>query len=92
MGDAQFCFAPAEDGFSKRVVEAAAFGCIPVIVQDGTEMPFEEVLPYDQFSVRVSEKVRSLSHPGVSRLGVRNIAALQWEGARGREANPMLVI
>lgn len=63
MSDAQFCFAPAEDGFSKRVVEAAAFGCIPVIVQDGIDMPFEEVLPYDQFSVRVSEKVRSLSHP-----------------------------
>ena len=69
MGDSQFCFAPAEDGFSRRVVEAAAFGCIPVIVQDGIDMPFEEVLPYDQFSVRVSEKVRSLAlalaHPGL---------------------------
>jgi hypothetical protein len=42
--------------YSKLVVQAAAFGCIPVIVQDGVHMPFEEVLPYDNFAVRVSEK------------------------------------
>ena len=30
-------------------------GCIPVIVMDGVQMPFESVLNYSAFSVRVPE-------------------------------------
>ena len=35
--------------------EAILHGCIPVIIQDNVDMPFEEWLPYDEFSVRVRE-------------------------------------
>ena len=34
---------------------AAVYGCLPVILHEGIEMPFEDVLPYDRFSVRVAQ-------------------------------------
>ena len=44
-------------------VKAAVYGCIPVIMQDGVHQPFEEVLPYHNFAVRVAETdVASLPH------------------------------
>jgi len=30
-------------------------GCVPVIVMDGIEMPFENVLNYPAFSIRLTE-------------------------------------
>jgi Exostosin family len=30
-------------------------GCIPVIIQDGVHQPFETVLPYWRFSVRLAK-------------------------------------
>lgn len=32
------------------------YGCIPVIMQDEVSQPFDDILPYDKFSVRVAEK------------------------------------
>ncbi|MCI18247.1 exostosin family protein [Trifolium medium] len=30
-------------------------GCIPVVIQDGIFLPYENVLNYDSFAVRISE-------------------------------------
>lgn len=48
-----FCIAPTGSGWGRRVNMAMQWGCIPVIVQDNIEQPFSDILPYDQFSVRV---------------------------------------
>jgi hypothetical protein len=51
-----FCLAPTGSGWGRRTTLAATFGCIPVVVQDNVAQPFDDVLPYERFSVRVAEK------------------------------------
>ena len=58
-----FCLAFPGDGWSSRVLDAVVHGCIPVIVQDMSEMFFEgsfsaSGLPIDyaNFSVRIAEQ------------------------------------
>ena len=47
---------PGGDGWSSRVDDAVRHGCIPVIIMDGVHMPFEGVLDYAAFSMRVPER------------------------------------
>ncbi|KAK3266018.1 hypothetical protein CYMTET_25337, partial [Cymbomonas tetramitiformis] len=56
MGKSVFCLSPAGAGWSHRTTLAALYGCIPVILQDDIAQPFEELLPYDRFAVRVKEE------------------------------------
>ncbi|KAK3253646.1 hypothetical protein CYMTET_37107 [Cymbomonas tetramitiformis] len=58
MASSVFCLAPPGTdgrGWGRRTTLAALHGCIPVIIQDNVRQPLEELLPYDAFSVRVSE-------------------------------------
>jgi hypothetical protein len=51
-----FCLCPR--GFapwSRRLFDAAMLGCIPVIIADTIELPFEEALDYRSFTVKVGE-------------------------------------
>lgn len=48
----RFCLAAGGDGFGDRLTRAMRTGCVPVIIQPGVEMPLEEVLPYEDFSLR----------------------------------------
>lgn len=51
-----FCLAPRGDtASSRRVYEAIAAGCIPVIVSDALRLPFSRRLHWPDFSVRFSE-------------------------------------
>ena len=57
-----FCLAFPGDGWSSRVLDAVVHGCIPVVVQDESEMFFEGAfaaagLPvdYNEFSIRLLE-------------------------------------
>eukprot|EP00899_Mesostigma_viride_P013090 jgi/Mesvir1/21782/Mv04178-RA.1 len=52
---AKFCLAPSGAGFGIRTIDAVIMGCVPVIVQDNVEQPFEDYLPYERFSVRLNE-------------------------------------
>ncbi|KAJ4778746.1 Exostosin family protein [Rhynchospora pubera] len=57
MRDAEFCLHPAGDTpTSCRLFDAIASLCIPVIVSDQIELPFEGVLDYTEFAVFVSVK------------------------------------
>eukprot|EP00854_Cymbomonas_tetramitiformis_P002586 gene2586-3339_t len=58
MQQAVFCLAPAgvTGLWGQRVTMALLLGCIPVIIQDNYEQPFEEYLPYGRFAVRVKEE------------------------------------
>jgi hypothetical protein len=51
-----FCLAPRGDtASSRRVYEAIAAGCIPVIIADKLQLPFERRLKYEEFTLRISE-------------------------------------
>ncbi|KAG1665066.1 hypothetical protein FOA52_012485 [Chlamydomonas sp. UWO 241] len=49
-----FCIAPYGYGWGLRLPIAVVHGCVPIITQDHTWQPFEELLPYEEFSVRIS--------------------------------------
>eukprot|EP01006_Ploeotia_vitrea_P041536 TRINITY_DN66546_c11_g2_i2.p1 TRINITY_DN66546_c11_g2~~TRINITY_DN66546_c11_g2_i2.p1 ORF type:complete len:484 (-),score=264.11 TRINITY_DN66546_c11_g2_i2:104-1507(-) len=52
-----FCLCPR--GFaawSQRLFDSVMLGCIPVIIADNIELPFEHVVDYRKFSVKIDEK------------------------------------
>lgn len=52
----QFVVCPRGDGLSSlRFFEALAWGRIPILIADQTQLPLEEVIPYDEFVVRIPE-------------------------------------
>ncbi|KAI3973582.1 hypothetical protein MKW92_033308 [Papaver armeniacum] len=50
-----FCGVLPGDGWSGRMEDSVLHGCIPVIIQDGIFLPYENVLNYQSFSIRISE-------------------------------------
>lgn len=78
----KFCLAPYGHGFSTRVVAAVVAGCVPVVIQEQVFQPFEELLPYEQFSLRLTNaEVRRL--PEILRsVTPEQLAALQRGLAR----------
>ena len=76
-----FCGAFPGDGWSGGVSSAVLAGCVPVIVMDGIEMPFENVLDYSSFSIRLTEaQLPQLPHL-LRAVPRARVAALQ-EGLR----------
>jgi len=59
MCGSKFCVAAAGFGFSTRAYEAATAGCVPLVMQDGVEQAFEDLLPWPLFSLRLNN---SLGH------------------------------
>ena len=56
LANSEFCIVPpGGDGWSSRVDDAVRHGCIPVIVMDNVQMPFESLLNYSAFALRVPE-------------------------------------
>lgn len=56
LARSEFCIVPpGGDGWSSRVDDSVRHGCIPVIIMDNVHMPFETVLDYSLFAVRVAE-------------------------------------
>ena len=53
-----FCLLPRGDGrWLWRMGEALQTGCIPVIIADGVTLPFEQVIPWNEISIRIPESV-----------------------------------
>ncbi|KAM0950361.1 putative hexosyltransferase [Dioscorea sansibarensis] len=50
-----FCGVLPGDGWSGRMEDSILQGCIPVIIQDGIFLPYENVLNYKSFAVRIRE-------------------------------------
>ena len=61
LQQSKFCLAPSGMGFSTRVYESIAQGCVPLIIQDdpfsntSVNQAFEELLPYERFSLRLKQ-------------------------------------
>ncbi|KAJ4766857.1 exostosin family protein [Rhynchospora pubera] len=55
MASSLFCGVLPGDGWSGRMEDSVHNGCIPVIIQDGIFLPYENVLNYNSFAVRVLE-------------------------------------
>jgi hypothetical protein len=52
-----FCLCPTGYAtWSRRLFDSVMMGCIPVIIADNIELPFEKFLDYRKFSVKVLEK------------------------------------
>ena len=56
LRNATFCGAFPGDGWSGGISSAVFAGCVPVIIMDGIDMPFENVLRYEAFSVRAQSR------------------------------------
>lgn len=57
LRESEFALVPRGDNlFSIRFVDALSFGAIPVVLADDWVLPFDEILPYDDFVVRMTEK------------------------------------
>ncbi|CAN6454171.1 unnamed protein product [Victoria cruziana] len=50
-----FCGVFPGDGWSGRMEDSILHGCVPVVIQDGVFLPYENVLNYDSFAVRIHE-------------------------------------
>ena len=63
MRSSVFCFAPRGNAvWSPRLEEALAAGCIPIIVADGYDLPFNHILDYRKFSVRLRQSKIQMTH------------------------------
>ncbi|XP_026413706.1 uncharacterized protein LOC113309491 isoform X2 [Papaver somniferum] len=55
LSSSVFCGVLPGDGWSGRMEDSVLHGCIPVVIQDGIFLPYENVLNYQSFAVRISE-------------------------------------
>ena len=62
MCSSKFCVAAAGFGFSTRAYEAASAGCVPLIMQDGIEQAYEELLPWPLFALRLNNSLGQISN------------------------------
>ena len=57
----RFCLAPSGEGFGDRLATSLLAGCVPLIIQPAVRQPYDELLPYDRFALRVgADKVPKL--------------------------------
>jgi len=54
MRASKFCLAPYGHGWGIRINWVMATGCVPVIIQESVFQPYEDVLPYEDFSIRLN--------------------------------------
>jgi hypothetical protein len=55
LSRSKFCLVIPGDGWSARYEDAATHGCVPVIIMDHTLGPFEALIDYSRFSIRLGE-------------------------------------
>jgi hypothetical protein len=76
MRESQYCLAPGGvEGWSLRVFDAVAAGCVPVLMSDRSELPYEGQLDWSRFSVKAAESSQG--------EGVNLVRRLQQASAGG---------
>jgi hypothetical protein len=56
MASSVFCIAAPGAGFGTRTVLAIVFGCIPVSFVDAVHEPYEDIIDYSAFAVRIPQE------------------------------------
>ncbi|KAG2439616.1 hypothetical protein HXX76_004968 [Chlamydomonas incerta] len=82
LGSAKFCLAPYGHGWGIRLTHALMHGCVPVIIQDRVRQPWEDLLHYPDFSIRVSKAELPRLVELLRAVPAEDVAALMREGAR----------
>jgi len=63
LRESRFCLAPSGFGWGMRLARLMLMGCVPLIIQPRTQLPFEDLLPYDTFSLRLENtEIPNLHH------------------------------
>ncbi|KAL4856557.1 putative glycosyltransferase [Chlorella vulgaris] len=95
--ETKFCLAPYGHGFGMRLQQSILGGCVPVIIQEHVFQPYEDLLPYETFSLRLSNadlpKLREILR-GVSNAHYKQLLAgvfrfrhaFHWDEDRGSQA------
>ncbi|KAL8130318.1 hypothetical protein V2J09_019473 [Rumex salicifolius] len=79
MGSSKFCLNIAGDTpSSNRLFDAIVSHCVPVMISDDIELPFEDVLDYSKFSVFV--RASDATKPGFLVKLLRGIRKEEWTG------------
>ena len=60
MCGSKFCVVASGFGFSTRALEAATAGCVPLLMQDGVEQFFADILPWERFSLRMNNSLGAI--------------------------------
>ncbi|KAL3690915.1 hypothetical protein R1sor_004566 [Riccia sorocarpa] len=77
MRNSKFCLDPAGDTPSScRLFDAIVSHCVPVIISDKIELPFEDELDYTTFALFYS--VEESLQPGWLLSQLRNVSQVQW--------------
>ncbi|KAK9789922.1 hypothetical protein WJX73_004978 [Symbiochloris irregularis] len=53
MGRSHFCLAADGFGWGVRLKLAIKLACIPLVVHDNVQVPFQDILPYQDFAIRI---------------------------------------
>ena len=61
--------------------ESAAAGCVPLIMMDGVESAYEELLPYSSFALRMNDSLRQIAtlEPLLRAVPAARVAAMRAE-------------
>ena len=90
----QFCLAPSGWGWGWRLQLAMVTQCVPVIIQPNMTQPFEDLIPYEAFAIKMGtagipnlpEMLRAVSDEDMCRMQT-NLAkyyrALLWQRTHG---------
>ncbi len=73
----KFCLAPYGHGWGIRLVSSMVTGCVPVIIQEHVYQPYEEILPYEEFSIRLNNDDIPMLPSILRSISPQQLAALQ---------------
>ncbi|CAE7896464.1 unnamed protein product [Symbiodinium sp. KB8] len=101
-GDSRFCFVPrGKSGWSLRFFEVLFAGCIPVMISDKWELPFEDFLdvtrfvikwPSTQIGPQLLSYLRSLPDSVVQNYMDEAAALCYWQNGYGAGSLAALVL
>ncbi|KAM0045207.1 putative xylogalacturonan beta-1,3-xylosyltransferase [Helianthus debilis subsp. tardiflorus] len=73
-----FCLCPLGWApWSPRLVESVALGCVPVIIADGIQLPFESTIPWSEISLTVRENDVAKLGSVLDDVATTNLSAIQ---------------
>jgi len=56
LRDSRFCLSPSGWGWGWRLSLAVITQCVPVIIQPNVSQPFDDLIPYDRFALRLTKE------------------------------------